>query len=167
MIFSRLQLAGLDQDAGDKVEARRLILAALELFLAGPLDLNEENEIGEFAQACVLLPSGDPHVRDVVSRTIAILEPLRVKGADPAARLALLSRVRGGNWSRERASSDRVTPGWAGRDKPPPARALAGHRRRERLKRPQAARLARGLLKCIVCDRNRSCHSRRDHHEER
>jgi len=95
VIFSRLQLAGLDEDAGDKVEARRLILAALELLLRGPLDLNEESEIGEIAQVCaMLLPSDDPHARDVVTRTIAILEPLRVKGADPAARLALLSRAK-------------------------------------------------------------------------
>ncbi len=95
LIFAELELAELDDAAGEHAEATRRMQSALERFVSGPLDLNEEREILLLAKACAhVATSGDKASEDAVNRAIAILEPLRVSGASPAPRLALLARAR-------------------------------------------------------------------------
>jgi len=80
----------------DAAEARALHVAALDLFVRLPdADATEEEVLTMLAKACVaLLPSASPELRATITKAIAKLEPIRVKGSSPDARLAALACAR-------------------------------------------------------------------------
>ncbi len=95
LIFAMTELAGLDEAAGDGADAARLRQSALARFVESSLDLNEEHEIMDLAQTCAqVATSRDARARETVRRAIAILEPLKIVGANPRPRLALLAQAR-------------------------------------------------------------------------
>jgi tetratricopeptide (TPR) repeat protein len=90
-----LELAEVEDLRGERAEAKRLRNRAIEHIVEGSIDANEERPLVDLARICLLaLPTRDPSLRDAVARAIAVLEALRVEGADPKPRLAILAQAK-------------------------------------------------------------------------